>query len=343
MGLDKFLSDLLKTSSTVRASNIARGNRRCFLESATIWHQIDVARPSIMIPVSPSVGTVYYTNDSPYPDAQVHGVTALNGVCYFLAPGAWYVMILPAGSAPVMVCFDVFDIGDQVNALPFMMNAAGAGLLPVNVARWGNVVQTGANIGAYYQTLTHGPLLGTVDAAHVVQGRESEWVSARGGRRFYMSLPPGSTLTAPAAFNPLTPTLLISSAALATRTCIVRSLYIDHVTDCVDPTEVAVILDTIDRYTPASGVARVPTNTNTASATVWPITNAYEVPTAVAASAPRYVFRGSVLQGKGQHLAIGFDDGIILFGASQSILVYAYDAAGANPRNIRYGLDMEAY
>lgn len=342
--LSDFLGDLKKTASIVDAAHISRGNRRCFLESPTIWHQVDVARPSIMIPqIGSTVGVVQYTNSSPYPEPSTRWITSINGICLFFAPGAWYVRILQAGTAAARVCFDIFDVGELNNIYPLLMSITGGGSTPVNVVRYGNTVQTGADLGAYYATLTHGPLAGTVDAAHVMQARESEWVSARGGRRFYMSLPPGSTLTAPAAFNATTPTLLVGSAAAATRTCVVRSLYVDHVTDCVDPTDVAVILDTIDRYSPASGVARVPVNTNIASATAWPISHAYEVPTAVAASAPRYVFRGSVLQGKGQHLAVGFDDGIILSGAAQSLLIYAYDAAGANPRNIRYALDMEAY
>jgi len=343
--LNDFLSDLKKTASIVDAAHISRGNRRCFLESPTIWHQVDVARPSIMIPqIGSTVGVVQYTNSSPYPEPSTRWLTSINGICLFYAPGQWYVRILQAGTAASRVCFDLFDVGELQNIYPLLMSITGGGSTPVNVVRYGNTVQTGADIGAYYTTLTHGPLAGTVDAAHVMQARESEWVSARAGRRFYMSLPPGSTLAAPATFNALTPTLLISSTVAPTaRVCIVRSLYIDHVSDCVDPTDVAVILDNVDRYTLASGVARVPQNTNISSAIGWPISNAYEVPTAIAANAPRYVFRGSVQQGKGQHLAMGFDDGVILAGAAQSILVYAYDSAGANPRNIRYTLDMEAY
>jgi len=342
MGLENFLGDLKRQNALnpVSSNLIARGNRRCFLESNTVWHQVDVPRPSIMIPVA-GVGTVLYTNSSPYPDAQVRYLTATGGICLFFAPGPWYVQVQLAGSVAATVCFDVFDVGEAGNLLPLLTSITGGGLIPVNVRQYGGTLQTGADIGAYFTTLTHGPLAGTVDAAHVMQARESEWVSSRAGRRFYMSCPPGSTVTAPATYAATTPAVLLSNTA-ATATHILRSLYVSHVSDTNDPSEVVVALDSADRYA-SGGASRTPVNAYMQSAVAWPGNNAYEAPTAAAATAQRTLFRGSIIQGKGQSLAAGFDDGVIISGAAASLLVYVYDSAGANTRSIRYALDMESY
>lgn len=344
MGLDNFLSDLKITASKVDAQHVARGNKRCFLESNDVWHQIDVARPSIMIPVSGSVvGVVIYTNNSPYPDTQVRPLTATGGVCYFFAPGSWWVKIGVAGSAAARVCFDVFDIGSDANSLTMLTMLQNAGVLPVNVVRYGGTVQTGADLGAYYATLTHGPLVGTVDAAHTVQARDSEWLSARAGRRFSLIHPIGSSCTAQATYVVTTPTVLVGNTA-ATTSCILRSLYVGVQSASAAAVNVDVVIDSIDRYVAATGTARTPQNTNMGSITAWPLNNAIENPTAAAASGNvRQVFRGTIIAGLGQSLSANFHDAIIISGAAQSLLVYIYDSAGLAAPSVIYQLDMEAY
>lgn len=177
------------------------------------------------------------------------------------------------------------------------------------------------------------------EALWVVEPRGPGYADSKLGRRFIITeQTPNTNTVAQATFATTTPTYLLRQSGSSKRV-IVRHFTLTMIAPPgTSFGKVIVAVDTVDRYS-AGGTAVTPQSPNVELSPSSGITGFFKNPTATAPGGTvRYIGNGALCGSQGNMASYIYADSIII-GATGSLLVYVFDAAGAAAPEIVYAFD----